>query len=127
MKKAIITSGAQQFLVAEGDQIMVDRLPLEDTDQIKFTPLLIIDGETVKVGQPKVDGATVVAQVVKALERSPKIVAIRFRAKKRVHKRRGQRSQQTRLQISQIKLSAAKPKPAALKPVESSQGQDSDD
>ena len=126
MKKAIITSGAQQFLVSEGDQIMVDRLPLEDTDQIKFTPLLIIDGATVKVGQPKVDGVTVVAQVVKALERAPKIVAIRFRAKKRIHKRRGQRPQQTRLQISQIKLSGAKTKPATSKPVESVQGQDSD-
>ena len=126
MKKAVIVSGAQQFLVAEGDQIAVDRLAVADADQIKFTPLLVIDDSKTEVGQPAVDGATVVAQVINPVVRQPKIVAIRFRAKKRIHKRRGQRPEQTTLRITQIDLTTAKPKPRATesKPVEAIGGQE---
>lgn len=116
MKKAVISSGGQQFLVAEGDQIAVDRLSLAENEEVKFTPLLVIDDSGTQVGRPSVDGATVLARVVDPLVRRPKIVAIRFRAKKRIHKRRGQRPQQTTLKISRIELSAAKSKTAKSEP-----------
>lgn len=109
-KKAIIVSGGKQFLVSEGDQIDIDRLAVSDKDKLQFDPLLVIDGQTVKVGQPTVAGFKVSAEVVKALERQPKVVAIRFKAKKRVHKRRGERPQKTTIRIVGIK-SAAKSKP----------------
>ena len=125
MKKAVIVSGGQQFLVAEGDQIAVDRLAVAKDDQIKFSPLLIINEADVQIGRPAVDGATVVARVVDPVVRRPKIVAIRFRAKKRIHKRRGQRPEQTTLQIAQIDLPAVESKesPIKSKPVKPVEGQ----
>lgn len=111
MKKAVITSGNQQFLVAEGDQIAVDRLAVTDKTKLQFDPLLVIDGQTVKVGRPTVAGVKVNAEVVEALKRQPKVIAIRFKAKKRVHKRRGERPQKTIVRIVGIKTTAAKSKP----------------
>ncbi len=111
MKKAVIVSGGKQFLVAEGDQIAVDRLAVADEDKLQFDPLLVIDGQTVKVGQPTVSGVKVSAQVVNSLERQPKVIAIRFKAKKRVHKRRGQRPQKTIVRVTAIKSSVAQSKP----------------
>ena len=103
MKKAIIKSGNKQYLVAVGDQLAVDKLELKpEQKEVSFNPLLLIDGDQVAVGQPQLE-TTVTASVVEPLKKAKKVIAIRFKAKKRVHKRRGQRPQKTILEISQIK------------------------
>lgn len=111
MKKAVIVSGNKQYLVTEGDQLAVDRLAVADKEKLQFDPLLVIDGQTVAVGQPTVAGFKVDAEVINPLERQPKVVAIRFKAKKRVHKRRGERPQKTIVRITKIKSATSGSKP----------------
>jgi ribosomal protein L21 len=41
MKKAVITTGGKQYIVAEGDELMVDLLSGEKN--LSFEPLLLID------------------------------------------------------------------------------------
>lgn len=77
--KAVITSGNKQYLVAEKETLLVDKLP-EDEKELTFDALLTIDGDKVKVGAPTVDGVKVTAKVVDPLVKGEKTRAIRYHA-----------------------------------------------
>lgn len=100
MKKAVIQTGSKQYLVQEGETIRVELLKPEG-ESVTFEPLLIIDGEKVSVGAPFVK-ATVTAEVVSEDVQADKVVGVRFKAKKRVHKVHGHRQHQTALKITSI-------------------------
>ena len=92
MKKAVIISGGHQFIVTENEKLNVELVGDEKT--LKFEPLMIIDGDKVQVGQPTVKGGVVEAKVLEEAVKGDKVVAIRYKAKKRVNKKRGHRQQQ---------------------------------
>lgn len=100
MKKAVITTGGKQYLVHEGEQLEVELLGEEKTTD--FSPLLVIDGDAVKVGKPTVEGAKVTAKVIEQNVAGDKVVAIRYKAKKRVRKVRGHRQKHARIEITKI-------------------------
>lgn len=100
--KAVINVGGKQYIVAEKETLLVDRLP-EETKDLTFEALLTIDGKTAKVGTPIVKNVKVAAKVVDALVKGEKVRAIRFEAKKRVNKIRGSRHQYSRIEIVSIK------------------------
>lgn len=101
MKKAVIATGGKQYLVTEGETLEVELLKA-DGKSVTFDPLLVIDGEEVSVGTPVVEKVKVTAEVVEAEVKDDKVTAIRFEAKKRVHKVRGHRQRQTVIKISKI-------------------------
>lgn len=100
LKKAVITTGGKQYLVAEGDTLDVEMLPAGKNTS--FEALLLIDGERVTVGTPVIDGVKVTADIVEQAIKGDKVVAIRYKAKKRVRKVRGHRQIHTKLKISKI-------------------------
>lgn len=100
MKKAVITSGARQYIVTEGETFDVNYLG--EDKKVTFEPLLVIDGDTVSVGSPVVSGVKVEAEVVEAETKGDKVTAIRYKAKKRVKKVRGHRQLLTRLKVTKI-------------------------
>lgn len=102
MKKAVIATGGKQYVVAEGDTVTVERLKDVDKKSVKFDALLVIDGEKVSVGTPLVSGVSVTASIVDAEAKAEKVTAIRYKAKKRVHKLHGHRQLQTVLKIDKI-------------------------
>ena len=101
MKKAVIQTGSKQYIVSEGETISIELLK-DDAKTVSFDALLVIDGETTQVGAPTVNKAKVTAEVVEADVQSDKVTAIRYKAKKRVHKVRGHRQHQTVLKITKI-------------------------
>src|SRR5262249_33661887 len=101
MKKAVIATGGKQYLVTEGETIEVELLKAGGKS-VSFDPLLVIDGETVSVGTPNVDTVKVSAEVVAEDVQADKVTAIRFEAKKRVHKVHGHRQHHTVLKITKI-------------------------
>lgn len=101
MKKAVIATGGKQYLVTEGETLEVELLHA-DGKSVSFEPLLVIDGDTVSVGAPVVDKAKVTAEVVEAEVKDDKVTAIRYKAKKRVHKVHGHRQRKTVIKISKI-------------------------
>jgi len=101
MKKAVIKTGSHQYVVSEGETINVELLK-EAGKTITFEPLLVIDGDSTQVGTPTVSSVKVMADVVEADVQSDKVTAIRYKAKKRVHKVRGHRQHQTILKITKI-------------------------
>lgn len=103
MKKAVITTGAKQYLVAEGQEIEVELLKGNEK-KVEFKALLIIDDKKIEVGNPEVKKAIVTAEVINQDVQSDKVTSIRYKAKKRVHTVRGHRQHKTVLKISKITL-----------------------
>lgn len=101
MKKAVILSGGKQYLVAEGETVTLEKI--KDADKtVQFEPLMVIDGDKTTVGAPTVKGVVVQAAVVEAETKADKVVSIRYKAKKRVHKLHGHRQAQTVVKIDSI-------------------------
>jgi len=100
MKKAVITISGKQYLVTEGEVLEVNKLA--DSKKLSLEPLLVIDGETVKVGKPGVSGASVGVEVVDQEILGDKVVAIRYKPKKRVKKIRGHRQRLSRIKVTKI-------------------------
>lgn len=101
MKKAVIQTGAKQYIVSEGETISIELLK-DMGKTVSFDALMIIDGETTLVGSPFVEKAKVLAEVVSEDVQADKVTAIRYKAKKRVHKVHGHRQHQTILKITKI-------------------------
>lgn len=97
--QAVIASGGKQYLVKKDDVLELELL--EDDKKVEFDVLLLIDGDSVKVGQPVVDGAKVTAEVVGEVK-GEKVKVLRFKAKKRVKKLTGHRQHYTQVKITKI-------------------------
>lgn len=101
MKKAVITTGGKQYLVTEGETIEVELLNIEGKTTT-FTPLLVLDADKTTVGTPEVSGVKVTADVIESDVKADKVTAIRYKAKKRVHKVRGHRQRHAQIKIKKI-------------------------
>ena len=100
--KAVIKVGGKQFIVAEKETLLVDRLP-DGTKELETDALLTIDGDKTEVGAPLVKGIKVKAKVVDEEVKGDKVRVIRYKAKKRVHTENGHRQQYSRIEITSIK------------------------
>jgi len=99
---AIVESGGRQYRAEAGESFSTEKLPYEVGEQIELkNVLLLADGDTVKVGQPTVDGVSVKATVVEQY-RGKKIFVWKYKPKKRYRRRRGHRQSYTRLRVDEI-------------------------
>jgi len=101
MKKAVIATGGKQYLVSEGETLDIELLKGDDK-KVAFEALLVIDGDNVAVGAPVVDKVKVNAEIVEADVKADKVTAIRYKAKKRVHKVHGHRQHHTTIKVTKI-------------------------
>ena len=62
---AIIETGGKQIKVEEGQEIYVEKLNANEGDSFTFDKVLFVGGDSVKVGAPTVEGASVTATVNK--------------------------------------------------------------
>lgn len=62
---AIIETGGKQVKVEEGQTIWVEKLDVNEGDSFTFDQVLFVGGDSVKVGSPVVEGASVTAKVEK--------------------------------------------------------------
>ncbi|MBX4191088.1 50S ribosomal protein L21 [Candidatus Saccharibacteria bacterium] len=100
-KKAVIATGGHQYLVSEGDELEVELLD-PSQQNTAFEALLVIDGDSVSVGTPTVAGTKVTADILEQSVKGEKVVAIRYKAKKRVRKVRGHRQRHAKIKIKKI-------------------------
>jgi large subunit ribosomal protein L21 len=101
MKKAVIQTGGKQYLVTEGEEIMVELIKNVDKTA-SFETLLFIEDDKVTVGAPFIEKIKVTADIIESDQMADKVTSIRFKAKKRVHKVRGHRQHLTKLKINKI-------------------------
>ena len=99
--KAVIKVGGKQYLVAEKQTLLVDKVA-EGTKSLDLEPLMVIDGAATKVGKPVVKDAKVSAKVVEPVVAGEKIKVAKFEAKKRVKTINGHRQKYTKIEIGKI-------------------------
>jgi large subunit ribosomal protein L21 len=106
MAYAVIETGGKQYRVQVGDQIEVEKLEVKAGDKVDFAPLLIGEGEgegeTIKLGRPKLDGALVSGEVVDQIK-GPKLISYIYRKRKSSEKKVGHRQPLTIVKITDIK------------------------
>ena len=103
---AIIRSGGKQYRVAEGETLRVERdvLGSAEKDKVTFNEVILVGGDEPKVGSPTVQGASVVATVLRE-SRGDKIVVFKKKRRKNHTKRkRGHRQDLVELRIDSIKV-----------------------
>ncbi len=102
MAYAIIKTGGKQYRVAAGDKIDVEKLDVAEGDTVTFGEVLVSgSGDTINVGAPFIEGATVTAKVLKQ-HRDDKVTAFKFKRRKGYHKTKGHRRHLTRLEIVSV-------------------------
>ena len=98
---AVIKTGGKQYKVIEGQKLRVEKLPGTKGDQVTFSEVLLVSGDTPKIGQPLVAGASVAAEIT-AQDRGKKIVVFKFRRRKNYRRKAGHRQPYTELKITGI-------------------------
>ena len=99
---AIFETGGKQYRVSPGETIQVEKLDVPIGETITFDRVLLVaDGESVRVGQPVVEGATIRARVLRQ-GKSRKVIVFRYRPKQRYRRKKGHRQPYTLLQIEAI-------------------------
>src|SRR5260370_31076348 len=99
---AVIKSGGRQYKVSVGQTLEVNRLPVEDGQQVQFEEVLLIsDANNTMIGTPLVDDAMVMATATRQ-GRGKKVIVFKYKSKKRYRHRRGHRQELTILSIDDI-------------------------
>ncbi len=98
---AVVVSGGKQHRVQAGDLLRVEKLEGEVGQSITLDQVLLIGGETFKLGTPRVAGAAVTAEIVRQA-RAKKVLVWHRKRRKRFRKLRGHRQPYTQLKITGI-------------------------
>lgn len=105
---AIVEQSGKQYKVSQGDVIEIDLMDVaEGTDTIEMDKVLFVsDGKDVKIGQPYIDGAKVVAKLNivgdDAIVKGPKLYPTHFRRRKASKRRIGHRQKYLQVIIDKI-------------------------
>ena len=99
---AVITTGGKQYKVSEGDAIYIEKLDADEGAKVTFDQVVMVGGDSVKVGTPLVDGASVTGTVEKQ-GRQKKITIFRYKPKKGSRSKKGHRQPYTKVVIDSIK------------------------
>ena len=100
---AVFVSGGKQHRVVEGETLKLEKIEVATGETVDFDQVLLVaNGEDIKVGAPRVDGAKVSAEVI-AHGRGEKVKIIKFRRRKHSMKRQGHRQWYTEVKITGIK------------------------
>lgn len=108
----VFEDGSRQYRVSEGDVVQLDYREVEPGARIEFTRVLLYQGGTdTRIGQPTIDGARVVGEVVE--HPSTKLYIQHFRRRKNYRRLRGHRQPYTAVKVVSIVVPGAEPAAAA--------------
>ncbi|WP_292531684.1 50S ribosomal protein L21 [Methylocystis sp.] len=98
---AVIKTGGKQYSVAAGDVITVMALDGAPGDAVTFDEVLMLGGDSPKIGAPTVTGAKVSGEIAEQT-RSPKSIAFKKRRRQNSKRKRGHRQDLTLVRITAI-------------------------
>ena len=102
---AIVEIQGQQFKAEAGKSLFVHFLgeDKKEGDAIEFDKVLLIDADgAVTVGAPAVEGAKVVAEVVKPLVKGEHIIVFKKKRRKGYRRKNGHRQCFTQIEIKKV-------------------------
>ena len=98
---AVIKTGGKQYRVSEGQTLRVEKLPGAPGDKIAFDEVLMLGGDSFKIGTPLLAGASVKATIV-AQDKAKKVIVFKFKRRKNYRRKNGHRQPFTELLITGI-------------------------
>jgi len=98
---AVIKSGGKQYRVSEGQQLELERLAAPEDGAVTFTPVLVVDGETVTSAPTALAAAKVSGRVV-GESSGPKITGFTYKNKTNQRRRWGHRQHYSVVEITGI-------------------------
>ena len=99
---AIIEVGGKQYRVEKDDIIDIERQDKKERQNLTLNKVLLISQEdNIRVGQPYVKGAKVIASVLKNLK-ARKVISYKYRRRKASHWKNGHRQLLTRIKIEEL-------------------------
>lgn len=103
---AVIKSGGKQHKVSEGEEILLEKLSLDEGDFIEFSEVLAVNKDgNLNVGRPLLEGAVVKGKVLNHLK-TKKITVIKMKRRKDYRKKQGHRQNLTKVKIESISYGA---------------------
>lgn len=98
---AIIKTGGKQLKVEAGQAIYVEKLDVAAGEKVTFDEVILVGGDSTKVGNPTIAGATVEGTVEKH-GKEKKVVTYKYKPKKSSHRKQGHRQPYTKVMIDSI-------------------------
>ena len=98
---AVIKTGGKQYRVEKNDILEVELLEAKKGDKVSLE-VLLLGGDTPKIGAPTVAGATVSAEVVDQIK-DDKVIVFKKKRRQNYRRKNGHRQNLTVLKITDIK------------------------
>lgn len=99
---AVVNTGGKQYKVQKGETLRIEKIPGEVGAQVTFDKVLMVaDGENVRVGQPLLEKAAVLASIVEQ-DKAKKIIVFKYKRRKRYRRKQGHRQPYTAIRIDGI-------------------------
>ena len=101
---AVIRTGGKQFRAEPGKTLLIPSLPVDPGTIVTFDDVLLAGtGEEVSVGEPRVEGAKVTAEVL-AHDRTKKITVFKRKRRKGYRRKQGHRQDFTVVRVADITI-----------------------
>ena len=99
---AVVDIAGQQFKLEKGQHLIVNRLDVEEGENVTFNKVLLLqDGSSIKIGNPVLEGISVNAKVIEHLKED-KVLVFKKKRRKGYRKLNGHRQRLTRIEIESI-------------------------
>jgi large subunit ribosomal protein L21 len=110
---AVVRTGGKQYKVQPGDTIRVEKLEGQVGSEIILKDILLVGGETIKVGAPQVAEAEVSAIVLKQAK-FPKVIVFKKKRRQGYRRTKGHRQPFTELFIKSVAMGGNKVEASSL-------------
>src|SRR6516165_5528883 len=97
---AVIRTGGKQYKVAKDDVLVIEKVAGGVGKSLKLD-VLMLGGDTPKVGAPLVKGASVTCEILEH-GKGEKVVAFKKKRRKNTHRKRGHRQSFTKVKVTDI-------------------------
>jgi len=98
---AVVEINGKQYRAEKGAVLKVDRMEAEKGTALSLDKVLLLSGDSVKVGAPYVSGAAVKATVQEEVK-GDKVVVFKYKPKKDYRRTQGHRQRYTLLMVEDI-------------------------
>ena len=102
---AVVRTGGKQYRVAKDSVLKVETLVGDVGSKLTLSEVLMLGGDTTKLGAPLVKGASVACEILEHGQ-GEKVIAFKKKRRKNTHRKRGHRQHFTKVKV--LGISAGK-------------------
>jgi large subunit ribosomal protein L21 len=95
---AVVRTGGKQYKVAKDSVLKVESLVGEVGAKLTLGEVLLVGGDTPKIGAPLIKGASVECEILEHGQ-GEKVVAFKKKRRKNTHRKRGHRQHFTKVKV----------------------------